>query len=311
MIRCHRRVSVSIFVSVTLASMCLLADLQAQSQAATGDFKLIVKVDLVGILATVTTEQGALVPDLKKEDFQVYEDGKLQEIAVFGKEADQPLRLNLLFDSSLSIASELKTQQEAAVEFLQPILRPVDRVSIFQVYEDVDELVKSSHRLEALIRAIRSIKPRGGTSLYDAIYLAAEKLSEAQGRKVIVVISDGVDTTSKIQLKDCLRIVQNSEAVIYPLVVQPIKSEPGRNLAGEHAMIFLAEKTGGKFFKVSSSDSFRTSFAKISDELRTQYYLAYYPKQKKEANEFRKIELQVNHPSHKVRARDGYYASGR
>jgi Ca-activated chloride channel family protein len=219
----------------------------------------------------------------------------------------QPLRLCLLFDSSSSVVTELKTQQEAAIEFLQSILRPVDRVSIFQVSDEVNELVRLGSRLDKLIGAIRSIKPKGGTSLYDAIFLASETLSRAQGRKVIVVISDGTDTTSQVPLKDCLKMAQSSEAVIYTLVVQPIKSEPGRNLGGEHAMLYLSEKTGGKFFKVSSPESLLASYAGISDELRTQYYLGYYPSERGEIGEFRQIRIQVSNPLYRVRAREGYY----
>ncbi len=279
------------------------------SNTSQNDFKLIVDVNLVGVPVTVVTPEGTAVSNLKQEDFQVYENGNLQEVALFGKESDQPLRLCLLFDSSISIVTELKTQQEAAIEFLQSILRPADRTSIFQVSEEVNELVRFGSRLEKINSVIRSIKPRGGTSLYDAVFLASESLSSARGRKVIVIISDGTDTTSQVQLRDCLKVAQNSEAVVYALVVQPIKSEPGRNLAGEHAMIFLTEKTGGKFFKVSSPGSLHSSFINIRDELRTQYYLGYYPKQRGVRGEFRKIEIRVSNPTYKIRAREGYYAS--
>jgi Ca-activated chloride channel family protein len=216
----------------------------------------------------------------------------------------------LLFDSSASIATELKTQQEAAIDFLHSVIRPIDRVSIFQVSEDVQQLQKFSGRLPALERAIRSIKPGGGTSLYDAIFLAAESLSSQEGRKVIVVISDGTDTTSGVSLNQCLRKAQDSEAVAYALVVQPIKSEPGRNLAGEHAMIFLTERTGGRFFKIASAESLSSSYVSIGDELRTQYYLAYYPKRTPASKEFHRIEVRVANPTHRVRAREGY-SSGR
>src|SRR5207247_5989936 len=243
------------------------------SNTSQNDFKLIVDVNLVGVPVTVVTPEGTAVSNLKQEDFQVYENGNLQEVALFGKESDQPLRLCLLFDSSISIVTELKTQQEAAIEFLQSILRPADRTSIFQVSEEVNELVRFGSRLEKICSAIRSIKPRGGTSLYDAVFLAAESLSSARGRKVILVISDGTDTTSQVQLRDCLKLAQNSEAVVYALVVQLIKSEPRRNLAGEHAMIFLTGENGRQILQ----DLF---IIIPSDELRTQYYWGYYPKQK-------------------------------
>ena len=218
----------------------------------------MVDVSLVSVLATVTTPDGNWVPGLNQDDFQLYEDGKPQEIKVFGKESELPLQLCLLFDSSSSIATELRTQQEAAIQFLASIIRPVDRVSILRVSEDVDEVVRATNRIDRLSSAIRSIRPGGGTSLYDAIYLAAEILGNVKGRKVIVAITDGTDTTSDLKINDCLKQAQIAEAAIYGLVVQPIKSEPGRNLGGEHAMHYLAEKDRrpvlpGAFTRVDSN----------------------------------------------------------
>jgi Ca-activated chloride channel family protein len=292
-----------------LAYAALLFAADAQQPA--GDFRQVVDVNLVSVLVTVTTSDGVWVPGLQQNDFQIYENGTRQEIKVFGKESDLPLQMCLLFDSSVSIATELKTQQEAALQFVTSILRPVDRASILQFTEDVSELVRSTNRLDRLRQAIQSIKPGGGTSLYDAVYLASEILAGSKGRRVIVVISDGTDTTSRTQLRDCLKAAQNSESVIYSLVVQPIKSEPGRNLGGEHAMIYLSERTGGRFFTVSSPESIRASFDQISDELRTQYYLGYYPQPSPSGGEFRRIEIRVNEPSFQVRAREGYYPSTR
>lgn len=295
-------------VVVLLSCGCLIA----QAKKTGDDFKLVVDVDLVTVQATVTRPDGSWVPGLKREDFQVYDNGRLQEIKLFGRESELPLQLCLLFDSSASIATELRTQQEAAVQFLASILRPVDRVSVLRVSDDVEELVRSSHRLDRLSNAIRSIRPGGGTSLYDAVYLAAGILSETRGRKVIVVITDGTDTTSELSLKDCLKRTQIAEAVVYALVVQPIKSEPGRNLAGEHAMFYLVERTGGRFFRVPSAQAIYNSFDQISEELRTQYSLGYYPQPPVRArDEFRRIEVRVADPAYIVRAREGYYRSTR
>jgi Ca-activated chloride channel family protein len=305
-IRCQSLKFVLLFLTWGLIPSSSLLAQESKGQTP-NDYRLKVEVNLISVLATVTTAEGALVPDLKQGDFQIFENGKPQTIAIFGKELGQPLRFSLLFDSSVSIATEVKVEREAAIEFLQSILRPVDRVSVFQVSEDVDELVKGEYRIERIGAAIRSIKPRGGTSLYDAIYLAADSLSNARGHKVILIISDGTDTTSQVKINDCLKRCQNSEALVYSLVVQPIKSEPGRNLGGEHAMIFLSEKTGGRFFKISTAESCRTTFTTISDELRTQYYLAYYPKPESVEEEFRKIEVKVNNLTYKIRAREGYY----
>ncbi len=300
-----------LFASAVLLGFSREAAL-GQTKAKDRDFSLVVDVSLVSVLATVTTPDGNWVAGLKQEDFQIYEDGKLQEIKIFGKESELPLQLCLLFDSSSSIATELRTQQEAAIQFLASIIRPVDRVSILRVSEDVDEVVRGTSRIDQLSSAIRSIRPGGGTSLYDAIYLAAEILGKAKGRKVIVAITDGTDTTSDLKINDCLKQAQIAEAAIYGLVVQPIKSEPGRNLGGEHAMHYLAEKTGGRFFRVLSPELVRTSFDQISEELRTQYYLGYYPQRAaSEPSEFRQIRVRVKDPSQIVRTREGYYPRGR
>jgi Ca-activated chloride channel family protein len=271
-----------------------------------GDYKLVVDINLVEIQAIVTTPNGALVPNLKKEDFQIFENGKEQDIAIFGRELNQPLNLCLLFDASGSVLIELKTEQDAALEFLKKVIRPVDRVSIYQVSDEVDELVHSSNRNELFGAALRSIKTGGATSLYDAVFLAAESLSPLKGPKVIVIITDGDDTTSEINLESCIRAAQNAGTVVYPLVIQPIKSPAGENLAGQHAMIYLAEKTGGKYFAVPSMARLQSSFDDLSADLRTLYVLGYYPNPAAHDQVFHQIEIKVSNPLYKVRHRDGY-----
>lgn len=282
----------------------------AQTDSRNKEYKLTVNVNLVTVTVTVTKEDGSWVPDLTEQDFQIFEDEQNQKISFFSRQLDQPLQLFLLFDSSFSIAPELKTQQEAAIEFVKTTLRPVDRVSVLRISEEVNEVVHKANQLDRIIEAIHSVKPGGGTSLYDAIYLASEILRESKGRRVILVISDGADTTSHTNFQDCLRKALNSESVIYSLIVQPIKSEPGRNLGGEHALIYLSERTGGRHFRVSYSDHLRESFETISRELRTQYVLGYYP-QSSFKRDYRKIEVRVSTPTYIVRARDGYFNSSR
>lgn len=298
------------FLSWTV--LCLLGPgaLPALSQAsAVDDYRLVVDVDLVTVLASVTTPEGALVPGLSRHDFHLFEDGTPQEIALFARESDRPLRLQLLLDSSLSITTELGSQQEAAIDFLRVVVKPGDRVSILQVSEDVVELVRETFSPRAMAKALRSIRPRGGTSLYDAVYLASQALSLSRGRRVILIVSDGTDTTSRVSMEECLRQVLASEAVVYVLLVQPIKSEAGRNLAGERSMIYLTRETGGRTFMVASPDALRESFARIGEELRTQYLLGYYPRQDREPEEFRRIRIEVDLAGAQVRARSGYYAT--
>ena len=293
-------------------ALCLLGPgaLPAPCRVSQGDdYKLVVDVDLVTVLASVTTAEGALAAGLSRNDFHLFEDGTPQEIALFARESDRSLRLQLLFDSSLSITTELGSQQEAAIDFLREVVKPGDRVSILQVSEDVVELVRETSRAKAMAKALRSIRPRGGTSLYDAVFLASQSLSLSRGRRVILVVSDGTDTTSKVPMEECLRQVLASEAVVYVLLVQPIKSEAGRNLAGERSMIYLTRETGGRTFPVASPEALRESLARIGEELRTQYLLGYYPRRDREPEEFRRIRIEVNLAGAQVRARSGYYAT--
>ncbi len=293
-------------------ALCLLgpgADPVPSQESRDDDYKLVVDVDLVTVLASVTTAEGALAAGLSRNDFHLFEDGTPQEIALFARESDRSLRLQLLFDSSLSITTELGSQQEAAIDFLRVVVKPRDRVTILQVSEDVVELVRETSRPKAMAKALRSIRPRGGTSLYDAVYLASQALSLSRGRRVILIISDGTDTTSKVSMEECLRQVLASEAVVYVLLVQPIKSEAGRNLAGERSMVYLTRETGGRTFPVASPDALRESLGRVGEELRTQYLLGYYPRHDREPEEFRRIRIEVDLVGAQVRARSGYHAT--
>ena len=308
----HPSWSSSLTPFLAWTALCLSSPgaLPAPSQVSPGDdYKLVVDVDLVTVLASVTTAEGSLAAGLSRNDFHLFEDGTPQEIALFARESDRSLRLQLLLDSSLSITTELGSQQEAAIDFLRVVVKPRDRVSILQVSENVVELVRETSRPKAMAKALRSIRPRGGTSLYDAVYLASQSLSLSRGRRVILLVSDGTDTTSTVSMEECLRQVLASEAVVYVLLAQPIKSEAGRNLAGERSMIYLTRETGGRTFPVASPDALRESFARIGEELRTQYLLGYYPRHDREPEEFRRIRIEVDLAGAQVRARSGYYAT--
>lgn len=273
------------------------------------DHKLVVDVDLVTVLASVTTAEGTFATGLTRNDFHLFEDGIPQEIALFATESERALRLQLLFDSSLSITTELGYQQEAAIDFLRLMVSPRDRVSILQVSENVVELVSETFRPKVMAKALRSIRPGGGTSLYDAVYLASRALALSRGRRVILIISDGTDTTSEVSMEECVQRVLASEAVVYALLVQPIKSEVGRNLAGERSMIYLTRKTGGRTISVASPNTLREAFARIREELRNQYLLGYYPRHKRELGKFRRIRIKLGLAGASVRARSGYYAT--
>jgi len=185
----------------------------------------------------------------------------------------------------------------------------------------VSEMTPFTSKLHQLDSAINEVRVGGATSLYDAVYLGAKALINRQGRKVLVLITDGGDTASSIDYKEALRAAQQSEALVYSLIDVPVEASAGRNTGGEHALIQISSDTGGKYYYASNVFELDKAFEQISDELRTQYLLAYYPVQRRAASDFRQIdvvahahdlpEAQGSDPGEKliVRARRGYYTS--
>ena len=271
-----------------------------------------VNVKLVNVFATVVDENGAPVGGLTKQDFTVYEDGKPQKIAVFSRESGLPLSIVLEVDTSLSTHKDLRLELESARRFAHTILRPVDALALFQFSEIVDELTPFTSSLKRIDGGIARVHPGAATALYDALYLGARALGRREGRKVLVVITDGGDTVSTTDYGQALRAAQEAEAIVYSIIVVPIEADAGRDIGGEHALIQLSRDTGGKYFYASGINQLDEAFRKISDELRTQYQLAYYPSQRVSDSDFRRIRIVVNTPAGKdwtVRARTGYYTS--
>src|SRR5206468_12176008 len=148
--------------------------------------------------------------------------------------------------------------------------------------------------LGTIDHGIDRIHVGSATALYDALYLGSRALEKRKGRKVMVVITDGGDTVSKTDYREAVRAAQEAEAIVYSLIVVPVEASAGRDTGGEHALIQLSEDTGGKYFYASSLAQLDSAFHQISDELRTQYLLAYYPSQKLSDSDFRRIEVRVN-----------------
>ncbi len=281
-----------------------------QTQAPT--FRVDVK--LVNVFVTVTDQNGAPAAGLKKEDFRIFEDGHPENIAVFDRESELPLSIVLLVDTSLSTRKDLKLELEAARKFVHAILRPVDAVSLYQFSENVDELVPFTADAARIDRGIDRIRPGAATALYDALYLGSEALLNRRGRKVMVVITDGGDTVSQMDYKAAVRAAQEAEAILYSIIVVPIQASAGRDIGGEHALIQLSRDTGGKHFYADTLPQLDAAFHQISDELRTQYLLAYYPSRRTASSDFRRIEIKVTGASDSddglhARYRTGYYTS--
>jgi Ca-activated chloride channel family protein len=284
----------------------------AQTQSTTEpEDTLKVDVKLVNVYVTVTDPQGAPVGGLKKENFVVREDGREQTIKVFDKESALPLSIALAIDTSLSTRHDLPLEQASAKRFAHTILRPVDALSVFSFSEAVSQATSYTADLKHIDEGIDHIRLGAATALFDAVYVASRSLDRRQGRKVMVLITDGGDTISRMDYKGAARAAEEAEALVYSIIVVPIENSAGRETGGEHALIQLSEDTGGKYYYATSMSQLDDAFRQISDELRTQYLLAYYPSQRTANSQFRRIQVGVAGPadasSYHVRHRAGYY----
>jgi Ca-activated chloride channel family protein len=270
-----------------------------------------VDVKLVNVFVTVTDAQGAPVANLKKDNFQIFEDNRPENISVFDRESELPLSIVLAVDASLSTKKDLKLELASARKFAHEILRPQDALALYQFSEVVEELVPFTADLRRIDQGVDRVHVRSATALYDALYLGAQALQNRHGRKVMVVITDGGDTISSTSYQDALRAAQQAEAIVYSIIVVPIAADAGRDLGGEHALIQISHDTGGKYFYAESLPQLDRAFQQISDELRTQYLLAYYPSERLSDSEFRRIRVEVKGApgGYKARHRTGYYTS--
>lgn len=285
-----------------------------QSQKKDDESTFRVNVRLVNVFTTVTNSRGAPVADLTKDDFQLLEDGVPQTIKVFEKESAIPLSIALAIDTSPSTLRDFKLEVSSARRFVHSILRHEDRLSVFQVTENVDQLTRFTPDMKAIEHGIDNLRTGPGTSIYDAIYLCSDSLLDREGRKVLVLITDGGDTTSKTDYNNALRRAQQAEAIVYSIIVVPVEADAGRNLGGEHALIQISKDTGGKYYYAEGEQQLDDAFSKISDELRTQYLLAFYPSRKLSDSPFRRITVQLAKKDpegkpYQVRHRAGYYTA--
>lgn len=274
-----------------------------------------VNVKLVNVFASVADKDGAPYAQLKKEDFRIFEDGIEQKLSVFERESGLPLSIVMALDTSMSTRKDLPLEVASARRFAHDILRPVDAISLCNFSTYVSQPLPFTNDEHRLDDALSHLQTGAATALYDAIYLSALSLERRQGRKVIVLISDGGDTMSKTDYQEALRAAQISEAIIYSIIMVPIEADAGRDLGGEHALIQLSLDTGGKYYYATSLPQLDTAFHQISDELRTQYLLAYYPINRV-GGEFRRISVQLTAEAKQraqrelfVRHRAGYYNS--
>ncbi len=302
----------AIFFSLVAGpSVPFVANSQAQNRAADQRSSIRVDVNLVGVIASVLDANNRPAPDLHQDQFEVYEEGKPQKIEVFEPETQQPLDLALMIDSSLSEIKELQFETDAAARFIAQVVRPDDRVGIFEFADTVTQLASFSGNVPQLQAAVRRVTPGDGTALYDAVYLGSDALGKAPSdrRKVLILITDAGETTSRADFETARRAALRAEALIYTIVIRPVKNENGRNTAGEHALETIADSTGGAMYYPDEISQLDAIFERINRELRTQYRLAYYPQPRPPQGSYRSIEVRVK-GNYKVRYRKSYYSGG-
>jgi len=267
------------------------------------------EVALVNILFTALDKNGHPVRDLKADDFQVFENKQAQKIEYFsdlGKGSDVPLTIAFLIDTSGSVKNKLDYEKSTAVEFFKEILRPnKDLALIIQFDSDVNLVQDFTQKQEDLLVAINSLKAGNSTALYDAVYLAAEeKLKGEIGRKVMVVITDGEDTSSKLRKEDAIEAAQRNDVLIYGIGVR--SEEFGSNFG---VLKRFADETGGAFFSPRAKlADIQVAFRSIREDIQGQYSMAYTPSDKKKDGSFRAIEIRCKVGGVRIRARKGYYA---
>jgi VWFA-related protein len=265
------------------------------------------EVALVDVIFTATDRNGRPVRDLKADDFQIFEDKAPQKIEFFsslGKGSEVPLTIALLIDTSGSIKDKLDYEKATAAEFFKEILRPNrDLALIIQFDADVNLVQDFTQSQNRLVNALEGLKAGNSTALYDAVYLAAdEKLKGEIGRKVMVIITDGGDTSSKVRKEAAIEAAQKSDALIYGIGVRSADSD-------FVVLKKFADETGGAFFSPRARfDEIQAAFRAIGEEIQGQYSLAYSSTNKKRDGSFRSLDLRCKIHGVRIRTRKGYYA---
>ena len=270
-----------------------------------------VDVNLVRVVATVKDAAGQLVGSLSKDDFTILDNNVPQQVAAFERHTEQPLSVSLLIDISGSTAKDLKYEVESITKFLHALFaegNPKDAVALYSFNYQVIRQNYFTRNAQSIEHYLHTLRGEAGTSLYDAIYLASRDLENRSGRRVLVIVTDGGDTTSTMDFHAALEAAQLADGVIYPILVVPIPNEAGRNVGGENALTTLSLGTGGHVFAPTLGAEMDKAFTHLIEDLRTQYLLAYYPKDVPlTKNRFHRLDVRVRNPALRVLARNGYY----
>jgi Ca-activated chloride channel family protein len=276
---------------------------------------ITVQSRLVSVALNVTDADGHAVQGLTADDFELKEDGSPQKIAVFDKEASTPLEIVIAVDASESTFGEERLERDAAKSFVKSLVRVQDRVELLSFADDVTEVVPFTDDVRDIDSGFGRIQRGEATALYDAVFLAGQRLREVNvpgARKVIVLITDGENTTHHGGYDTALEEVERAGAMVYSLIVVPVEADAGRNTGGEHALIQMSRDTGGKYYEMFDKHDIAPAFAHVSDDLRTQYTVGYYAPQKAIGDHaLRHIGLALKDPAlqakYTLRYRTAYY----
>ncbi|MCS6817789.1 MAG: VWA domain-containing protein [Blastocatellia bacterium] len=267
--------------------------------------------DLVLVTVGVLGPRGEWVTGLGPDDFEILEDGVPQQIAFFSGEAALPLRLVVLVDTSLSVKNRLEFEKQAVARFFRSVMRPRDLAALISVSTEPVLRQNFTEDVAQLVSAVRGLKAEGATALYDALVVAAEHLATIEGRRAIVILSDGRDTVSRATLGQALRRVQEVGATVYAINVDEPLSANVRDLIGETSLELLARQTGGEVFSPTQVEELDPIFARLVEQLRTQYVLGFYSTNEARDGAFRRLTVRVKRDGVIARARAGYYAPRR
>jgi VWFA-related protein len=321
-------VTVAISVLMPLATFAQEPAKDKDNQVET----LKVNVNVVNLFFNVKDKRGALIPNLTKDQFQIYEDGKPQTIKYFSSESNQPLTLGLLIDTSASQERVLEDEKVAGGQFLREVLRKDDMAFVISFDVNVDLLQDYTNDGSMLRHAMNrtrinsgggggglpglgggplptSSNPRG-TLLYDAVYLASnEKLAKEVGRKAMILLTDGEDQGSQTRIRQAIESAQKADAIIYVIMIADRWFYGGMGYSADHEMKKLCEETGGRVINAGNKpEKLKDAFTQIANELRSQYNIGYTPTNSARDGSFRKVEVKMKNSNLKVQARQGYYA---
>jgi VWFA-related protein len=299
----------------------------AQVAPSQADQVVRVTSGLVNIYAVVR-DKNRPITGLNREDFEIAEDDKPQEIRFFSRETDTPLTLGILIDTSASQVHVLGVEQREATTFIEQVIGKKDLAFVLRFDTEVELLQDLTANKRLLAQAIDStvinrgaggVVPGtfptgggGGTNLHDAVYLSARELLKNEvGRKVIIILSDGEDTGSTKKLSEALEAAQRSDVIIYSIAVIDREFYFARRsgFSGDSILRRYAEQTGGRVIEVTRFQDTAQAFREIAEELRTQYSLGYTSSNTRRDGSFRKIKIKIQNQNYKVFARRGYYAA--